>query len=453
MSLVGLGLIAASCSVLPTLASEETTTTTTTVPTTTTTTAPTTTTTALPTTTATTAPTTTTMPSTSEPSTEPTTTTTIPAPVHRLPEGVSETKETLVFKRSTKLRVLLLDDLATCGQICGETELGNDGSRVQRDYQTGEEQSLSPASNADLFALFGELEGTDLVELVARNFAPGDWLANGPRLVISDGSDAVIVPRLPADDQPNASLDPLRELSNVLSRSWNSPQQAATSLVARSIPGGRAIDVDYWQTPITAGSNRCDVASINANWLTTDRTATYGLAVIDGQTVPGTFDDNDRGIFGERRNNGADLDEFAWNFTGRANINVVSNMAWRDGSRLQMHSNFWSAELWGDQNADWDWAVGGITLLTDGNLSADMSHAYTFNTRRHPFVAFKPPSTLTFGATLDMTALELVQYLQGEGYTDVMKFDGGGSVEMNEGGTVTVGGTDRPITVWLGLGC
>ncbi len=348
---------------------------------------------------------------------------------------------------------MLVDDIATCDQSCGETELGNNGQRIRRDYDTGETQTLSPASNSDLFSLLGALEGIDLVELVGRNFAPGDWLINGPRLIISDGSEAVIVPRLPADDQPNASLDPLRDLVQVLTPTWQSPERSATSLVARDIPGGRAIDVDFWQTPISAGSTRCDVASINANWLTNDRTATYGLAVIDGQTVPGTFDDNDRGIFGERRGAGADLDEFSWNFTGRANLNVVSNMAWRNGSRLQMHSNFWSAELWGDQNADWDWAVGGITLLTDGNLTADMSHSYTFNTRRHPFVAFKPPSTLTFGATLDMTALELVQYLQGDGYTDVMKFDGGGSVEMNENGAVTVGGTDRPITVWLGLGC
>ncbi len=377
----------------------------------------------------------------------------VPAPRHELPDGLLETTDQFIFQRSTDLRILLLDDLSVCDQNCGETELWNDGSRIRRSYAAGDEAVLSAASDADLFSLFDGLEGTDLAELVGRNFAPGDWLTNGPRLAITNGTDAVIAPNLSDDDQPNASLDPLRSLVQALQPDWMSSGQAATSLVARDIPGGRAIDVNFWENPISAGPNRCGTASINANWLTNDRTATYGLAVLDGQTVAGTFDDDDRGVFGERRGPGANLEEFAWNFTGRAKLKVVSNMAWREGARLQMHSNFWSTELWGDQNTGWDWAVGGITLLTDGNLTADMSHAYTFNTRRHPFVAFKPPSTLTFGATLDLTALELVQYLQGDGYTDVMKFDGGGSVEMNEGGVTTVGGTDRPITVWMGLGC
>ncbi|NNE95152.1 MAG: hypothetical protein HKN24_03910 [Acidimicrobiales bacterium] len=131
----------------------------------------------------------------------------------------------------------------------------------------------------------------------------------------------------------------------------------------------------------------------------------------------------------------------------------MSNLAWRDGARLQLHSNFWSPELWGDQTQGWDWAVGGITLMTDGQVTADMTHTYTFNTKKHPFVAFKAPSTIIFGATIDMTAYELVQYLQGEGYSDAMMFDGGGSVELNENGIATVAGTDRPVTVWLGIGC
>lgn len=377
------------------------------------------------------------------------------APRHRLPDGVAETTAPFEFRRTTDLRIVLADDLATCGDTCGQTELRNDGTRARVTYDNTDVADLGRMSDVDLTRLLSELEGLDLTGLVRRSFAPGDWLQNGPRLIIADSNRAVVLPPLDKvdEDNLNASLDGLRALNAALQSDWVGEQTTPTGIVTRTIPGGRAIDVNYWETPISAGPERCGTASINANWLTNDRTGTYGLAVFDGVTVPGSFDDNDRGIFGERRGAGADQEEFDWDFTGRARINVLSNMAWRDGARLQLHSNYWSSALWGDQNLGWDWAVGGITLMTDGNFSADMSHSYTFNTRKHPFVAFKPPSTITFGATLDMTALELTQYLQGEGYTDVMKFDGGGSVEMNEGGVVTVGGTDRPITVWLGLGC
>ncbi|MBT8212781.1 MAG: hypothetical protein KJN71_06520, partial [Acidimicrobiia bacterium] len=289
--------------------------------------------------------------------------------------------------------------------------------RTRRTYDPAEERALEPLTNAEMNALLAPLEGQDLAALATGTFAPGDWLQNGPRLLVSDGTSSVVFPTLEGLEY-RLDLAALLDLDNALRNGvTETAERLPGEFIVSDIPGGRAIEVDYWTTPISAGPQRCSVASVNANWLTTDRTATYGLAVFDGEKVDGTYDDHDRGIFGERRGAGGDIEEFSWNFTGRASLNVVSNLAWLDGARLQLHSNFWSPELWGDQTQGWDWAVGGITLMTDGQVTADMTHSYTFDTKKHPFVAFKAPSTIIFGATIDMTAYELVQYLQGEGYS------------------------------------
>lgn len=93
-------------------------------------------------------------------------------------------------------------------------------------------------------------------------------------------------------------------------------------------------------------------------------------------------------------------------------------------------------------------------MVVDGDYNVETAgQDYTFNTTRHSFAAFKAPSTVMIGSTTTMTAHQLVQWLDGQGYTDIMKMDGGSSVEFNESLDATVAGTTRPLPVWLGVGC
>ncbi len=60
---------------------------------------------------------------------------------------------------------------------------------------------------------------------------------------------------------------------------------------------------------------------------------------------------------------------------------------------------------------------------------------------------------LIFGATANADVRDLVNWANGAGYEDLIKFDGGASAEFNIGGQAVVAGTSRDVPVWLGIGC
>ncbi len=232
----------------------------------------------------------------------------------------------------------------------------------------------------------------------------------------------------------------------------------------RAISGGRAIEVDVATANLKTSAARCSVASINANWLYVSGSKygqPIGFSTIQGTNGPGA-NTAARGIFGMRSTPSGAQAEFEY-----SGMNMLSNMMTSGNSTLQLHSNWWETNpgpydhrdwldvyRYRDHTEGWEWAAGGITLVSRGqevqNITQD---TYTFNTRAHSFVAFRAPSTVIFGSTTNMNTRELINWLASEGYTDIMKMDGGGSVEFNEYGTATVAGTARPIPVWLGVGC
>jgi hypothetical protein len=240
----------------------------------------------------------------------------------------------------------------------------------------------------------------------------------------------------------------------------------------QDIPGGRAFEFDYLSTDLRASSRRCTIVSINANWVHRDGPVPFsehiGFANIDGTNVGSrnnVGDDNSRGIFGSRRiGQGGEVANFNAKFNDDVGyMNILSNLVQKDQSMLQLHANFWNENpdsdwydpaKWGGNEQGWDWAVGGISMVVNGDYNVETAgQGYTFNTTRHSFAAFKAPSTVMLGSTSTMTANQLVQWLVSRGYTDIMKMDGGSSAEFNEGLVATAGGTDRPLPVWLGVGC
>ncbi len=250
------------------------------------------------------------------------------------------------------------------------------------------------------------------------------------------------------------------------------PSECALLDQVQNIPGGRALEIDYLETDLKASSRRCSVVSINANWVHRDGPVPFsehiGFANIDGANVPSrnnVGDDNSRGIFGSRRiGQGGEISNFNAKFDDSVGyINILSNLVQKDQSMLQLHANFWDENpntdwydpaKWGGKEEGWDWAVGGISMVVNGDYNVETAgQDYTFNTTRHSFTAFKAPSTVMIGSTTTMTAHQLVQWLDGQGYTNIMKMDGGGSVEFNESLEATVAGTARPLPVWLGVGC
>ena len=252
----------------------------------------------------------------------------------------------------------------------------------------------------------------------------------------------------------------------------------------QDIPGGRALEVDFATTNIQASPNRCGVASINANWVHRDGAVPFsehiGFANIDGVNVPSRGpspgvavnantnwgDDNARGILGLRRDDeGGTAAEFQHTFDPSVGaLNILSNGPKRGNATLQLHANYWD-DTPGHQFYDpakfdnkfvgWEWAVGGITMVVNGQKNAvTAGQDYTFNTTRHSFAAFNSSNgKFMFGSTTTMTADQMVNWLMGQGYNDIMKMDGGGSVEFNEARSATVAGTQRPLSVWLGVGC
>ncbi len=225
-----------------------------------------------------------------------------------------------------------------------------------------------------------------------------------------------------------------------------------SGVTLRDIPGGRAADVDYLVADLQTSATRCGVASINANWLTLSNNRPIGIGVINAKLVPGGIDGQDRGVIGERYRPNGPIAEQTHDWDG-AHLN--HNLAARGNFVLEVERD-WQRD--GNTNpAGYRWAASGIVMAIKGQQSVTdaviNSQTYTMLTTRHSFVAFKAPSTVTFGSTTSMTAPQMRDWLLGQGYTDIVKMDGGASVEFNEGGRVTVAGTNRSIPVWLGVGC
>lgn len=213
-------------------------------------------------------------------------------------------------------------------------------------------------------------------------------------------------------------------------------------------------EVDTRVATIETSRRRCAVASINGNWFGAGGQP-IGLAVIGGLRWPGSVDGDDRGIIGAyRRPNGPVPDEvYAWD-----NAVLSTTLVYNNGLAIEVERDWQRADIapLHDVN-EWQWAASGMTLMIRGQRTLD-PHAidrdpYTLATLRHSVVAFRPPHTISIGSTTTMNALEMMETLAARGYTTVVKMDGGGSVELNRNGSVVVGGTNRVLPVWIGVGC
>ena len=228
----------------------------------------------------------------------------------------------------------------------------------------------------------------------------------------------------------------------------------------RSIPGGQIAVVDYQRIDFSASHNRCSVASINGNWFFNPGSANptpTGFAVIDGNQLPGAANRSDRGVFGERYRPSGPAEEIVWVYQGSYNIN--SNLASKDGRVLESwHSWRPDGTPAVDNPSEWRWAAAGIPLIIDGQVWPQFynipTNNYTHYTYGHSFVAFdKDSGLLAFGSTAGMTSSGMIDWANANGYDDLIKFDGGGSVEFNVGGETRVAGTGRNVPLWLGIGC
>jgi len=146
-----------------------------------------------------------------------------------------------------------------------------------------------------------------------------------------------------------------------------------------------------------------------------------------------------------------------WNWQGAHNLN--SNLGSKGGRVLE---SWGSWQPWYiprlDNASEWRWAAAGIPLIVNGQVwdgfAAIPTNDYTHYTYRHSFVAFdKHWNTLVFGTTTGMTSAGLIAWAQAQGYEDLVKFDGGGSAELNINGQRRVAGTTRDVPVWIGIGC
>ncbi|MFV0260770.1 MAG: DUF4214 domain-containing protein [Acidimicrobiales bacterium] len=231
-----------------------------------------------------------------------------------------------------------------------------------------------------------------------------------------------------------------------------------------SLPGGEFVLVDYSRVDFRASRSRCSVASINGNWLTPADSRTpvpIGFAVIDGRQLPGSYNRDDRGVFGERFRPGGPDVERTYPYPQTTNLN--SNLEVK-GDRVLESWRMWLPSDPGyapppvDNPSEWRWAAAGIPLLVNGQVwdgwSSVPTNDYTHYTLRHSFVAFdKTTNLLAFGTTTGLTSGGLIWWAQQNGYEDLIKFDGGGSAELNVDGALRVAGTGRAIPLWLGVGC
>ena len=253
----------------------------------------------------------------------------------------------------------------------------------------------------------------------------------------------------------------------------------------KSFPGGSfqgvIVDLDRVLADgrFSTGHNRCSVASINANWLVASEKDSFnpgalGIGVVDGVHVKNSSDRTDRGVFGVRVDSAPKAVAEDWPVTGQpwpspSESDTKLNSVIHTKGSLVLEQWHASAEtsIYLDQLEpaqkvgpdEWIWAAAGIPLRIDGQNDEDLSSdyardPYTYLTAYHPFVAVDQNNgRLVFGATNSATVPSLVDWAVANGYEDLIKFDGGGSVEFNVGGQAKVRGTSRDIPVWLGLGC
>jgi Domain of unknown function (DUF4214) len=255
------------------------------------------------------------------------------------------------------------------------------------------------------------------------------------------------------------------EFTNTTGTRWSSFADPAAATLAddgydvQGIPGGLMVRVDFARVDFRASHERCSVASINGNWFFTPERpdpTPIGFAVIDGQQIPGSGERDDRGVLGERyRPNGPDSERiFTWD-----NFNQNSNLASKDGRVLENWSSWQPPGTPAlDNAAEWRWAASGIPLIVNRQVWTGFqsipTNDYTHYTTRHSFLAFdKVWGTLIFGATTAMTSAQLIAWAQSQGYDDLVKFDGGGSAELNINAQPRVAGTGRDVPLWLGIGC
>ena len=237
---------------------------------------------------------------------------------------------------------------------------------------------------------------------------------------------------------------------------------AANGYEIRSLQGGQMAVVDYDRVDFKASHERCSVASINGNWFfnpETQNPTAIGFGVIDGQEIPWGVAAGlaERGVFGERIRPYGPVAEAVYTWPSDTNLN--SNLATKNGHVLESWLGFQPAEVASRFNpGEWRWAAAGIPLIMNGqewtHFSNIPTNDYTHYTRRHSFVAFdKTAGLLYFGSTTDMNSRELIDWAIAQGFEDLIKFDGGGSVEFNIGGGAVVAGTPRDVPLWLGIGC
>lgn len=243
-----------------------------------------------------------------------------------------------------------------------------------------------------------------------------------------------------------------------------------------TVSGGSfsGVELDMTRPVFETGSSRCSVASINANWLVAsekDRPnpGVLGVGVVDGVHVKGSADRSDRGVFGLRFDSSPAAVVEVWpgdtlspddrrlnSVAGHHGDRVIES--WHAAAELSPYlSELAPQEIVGA--GEWVWAAAGIPLVIDGQLDSAFSSSYhndpyTYQTTRHTFVAVdQDAQRLVFGGTANLDVSDLVGWAQGNGYEDLIKFDGGASAEYNIGGVAVVAGTSRDIPVWLGVGC
>jgi hypothetical protein len=330
-------------------------------------------------------------------------------------------------------------------------------------------------SEAEEFELtYGTLSDAEFMDLIYSNVlcrprdAAGhaywvDLLANDPNF--GRGELMVQFSESPEYLMKTATVEPA--LTPLAQATWD-----ADGYQERTITGGYAVEVDYDRVDFSAGVNRCSVASINANWFYTPESPNpqpIGFAVVDGRMVDNGVDIGSRGIFGERWSDTSQ--EYVlvetWKPQPYPTYNYSSTLAFKGdrvlesfvGNRLQDNVLYVPTI---DVPAQWRWAAAGIPMIVNGERKRDVfdpavrnsTWNYTYNTLRHSFVAFdKDSGKLMFGSTTGMTAFQIADMVQAEGYDDLIKFDGGFSVEYNVAGEVKVAGTPRDVPLWLGIGC
>ncbi len=315
---------------------------------------------------------------------------------------------------------------------------------------------------SDEFALtYGSLNNTDFLKLIYSNVLcrqpDGEgfdyWLSLLNSNAMARGEMMVYF----------AESDEYIQFTNTPWSLFGSPDSAtlaADGYEIKSLPGGQMALVDYSRVDFSASHERCSVASINGNWFfnpETNNPTPVGFAVIDGVQIPGAANRSDRGVLGERiRPNGAS-DEIVWVYQGSFNIN--SNLDSKNGRVLESwHSWRPDGTPAVDNPSEWRWAAAGIPLVINSQVWPGFygisTNDYTHYTSRHSFVAYdKDAGVLAFGSTTGMTSAAMINWATSNGYEDLIKFDGGASVEFNVGRQTRVAGTYRNVPLWLGIGC